>query len=153
LTETGRDLDVAIVGEGFFQCIDPLTNEMRYSRFGHFNVDANGQLVHWSEGHGCNGSPTFYSRLLEPLIWIREDTEMIQIHGDGMVWAIAFKGKGQQVQPIGQIELAMFDLPDGLQRVDVNLFRETEASGRAMVNSPGIKGRGVLKMRYLENSK
>jgi flagellar basal-body rod protein FlgG len=69
--ETGRDLDIAIIGEGFFRCFDHLTGEFYYSRHGHLNVNAHGNIVHASLTVG---------RTLEPAIFIPDDTEKILIH-------------------------------------------------------------------------
>ena len=139
-TETNRDLDVAIIGEGFFQVSDLLTGECYYSRHGHFNINSNGELV--------TGSFPI-ARPLEPSIVIPEDTVRIQIHDDGTVWIIR-KGKKQQRQEVGQIILATFNNPEGLDRVDENLYRATETSGTATLHVPGIEGMGVLKSQYLE---
>lgn len=142
ITETGRDLDVAITGEGFFQCTDPFTGEIFYSRAGNFNVNANGMLVLGSAHTG---------RLVEPVITIPDGTEKVQIDDSGLVW-VAQNGDVQQLQNIGQIELATFINPEGLLRVGENLYRQTEASGVATVNNPGINGTGTLKAQHLEMS-
>ena len=150
LTKTNRDLDVAIIGEGFLQVLDPFTNELYYSRLGYLTVDPNGQIVHWSEGYDVNGEPTFYSRRLNPPILIPDDTERIQIYDDGSVW-VTLKGKNQQRQIVGIIELAVFSNPEGLEQVEKNLFRETGASGWAVSHTPGVSVAGHLRTGYLEN--
>jgi len=142
ITETGRDLDVAITGEGFYQCTDPFTGNIFYSRAGNFNVNANGSLVLGSAHTG---------RLVEPQIQIPDGTTKIQIDDSGIVW-VAQNGDVSQLQNIGQIELATFINPEGLLRVGENLFRETEASGMPVVNNPGIDGMGMLKAQHLEMS-
>ena len=142
ITETGRDLDVAITGEGFFQCTDPFTAEIFYTRAGNFSLNADGTLV---LGSGHTG------RLVEPVITVPANTEKVQIDASGMVW-VAQNGDVQQLQQIGQIELATFINPEGLLRVGENLYRETEASGVAIVNNPGINGTGMLKDQHLEMS-
>ena len=142
ITETGRDLDVAITGEGFFQCTDPFTGEIFYSRAGNFNVNNNGMLVLGSAHTG---------RLVEPVITIPDGTEKIQIDDSGLVW-VAQNGDVQQLQNIGQIELATFINPEGLLRVGENLYRETESSGVATINNPGLNGTGMLKPQHLEMS-
>ena len=142
ITETGRDLDVAIAGEGFFQCTDPFTNEIFYSRAGNFSVNAGGMLTLGSAHIG---------RLVEPPITIPQNTEKIQIDDSGIVW-VAQNGDVQQLQQIGQLELATFINPEGLLRVGENLYRETEASGNAVTNNPGANGTGKLKTQHLEMS-
>jgi flagellar basal-body rod protein FlgG len=142
ITATGRDLDVAINGVGFFQCTDPFTGEIFYTRAGNFNVNANGLLVLGSSHTG---------RPVEPNVTIPEGTEKIQIDDSGMIW-IAQNGDVQQLQMIGQIELATFINPEGMLRVGENLYRQTEASGMATVNNPGINGTGMLRSQHLEMS-
>ncbi|MDR0522119.1 MAG: flagellar basal-body rod protein FlgG [Planctomycetaceae bacterium] len=142
ITETNRNLDVAITGEGFFQCTDSFTGEIFYSRAGNFSVNPNGILVLGSSHTG---------RPVEPQITVPDGTEQIQIDDSGIVW-VAQNGDVQQLQNIGQIELARFINPEGLLRVGENLYRETEASGAPAVNNPGINGTGKLKAQHLEMS-
>ena len=142
ITETGRDLDIAITGDGFFRCTDPFTEEIFYSRAGNLSVNADGILVLGSSHTG---------RQLEPVITIPPGTEKIQIDDSGLIW-VAQNGDVQQLQNIGQIELATFINPEGLLRVGENLYRETEASGEPIVNNPGINGMGMLKSQHLEMS-
>ena len=142
ITETGRDLDVAIAGEGFFQCTDEFTGEIFYTRAGNFSVNPAGTLVIGS---------AHYGRPVEPLITVPDGTEKIQIDDSGLVW-VAQNGDVSQLQNIGQLELATFINPEGLLRVGENLYRQTESSGMATVNNPGINGVGKLKSQHLEMS-
>jgi len=142
ITETGRDLDVAIAGEGFFQCTDEFTGEIFYTRAGNFSVNGEGILTIGS---------SFYGRQVEPIVTVPANTEKIQIDDSGMVWAVQ-NGDVRQLQLIGQLELATFINPEGLLRVGENMYRETESSGAATVNNPGMNGTGMLKSQHLEMS-
>ena len=142
ITETGRELDVAIFGEGFFQCTDPFTGDIFYTRAGNFSVNNAGSLTLGSSHIG---------RLVEPLITVPDGTTHIQIDDSGYIW-VAQNGDVQQLQNIGMLELATFINPEGLLRVGENLYRETEASGVPTVNNPGINGTGMLKALHLEMS-
>jgi len=142
ITVTERDLDIAIAGEGFFQCTDPFTNEIFYTRAGNFSVNRDGMLTLGSSHTG---------RLVEPVITVPANTEKVQIDDSGMVWVVQ-NGDVQQLQLIGQLELATFINPEGLLRVGENLYRETESSGVANVNNPGTNGTGMLKSQHLEMS-
>jgi len=142
ITETGRDLDVAIGGDGFFQCVDAFTGEIFYTRAGNFSVRQDGVLVLGS---------TYNARPVEPLITIPDGVEKVQIDDNGRVDVVQ-NGEVRQLQNIGQLELATFINPEGLLRVGENLYRETEASGVATVNNPGIAGVGILKSQHLEMS-
>lgn len=142
ISSTERDLDVAIAGEGFFQCSDPFTGEIFYTRAGNFSVNQNGQM-----GIGS----TYTGRLLEPNITVPDGVQKVQINDDGGVWVV-LNGDVSQLQNIGQIELATFINPEGLLRIGENLYRETESSGPPTTNNPGINGTGSLKSQYLEMS-
>ena len=52
----------------------------------------------------------------------------------------------------GQIQLAIFANPAGLEAIGDNLFLETTASGTATVGNPGDDGYGVLEQGALESS-
>ena len=142
ITETGRDLDVAIGGEGFFQCTDPFTNEIFYTRAGNFSLNPEGTLVIGSSHTG---------RPVEPIVTIPPNAQKVQIDDSGYIWIVQ-NGDVQQLQNIGQLELATFVNPEGLLRVGENMYRETEASGVATTNNPGAFGTGILKPQHLEMS-
>lgn len=142
LTETGRDLDVAITGDGFFRCTDPFSDEIVYTRAGNFSINSNGMLVIGSSHSG---------RLLEPNVQIPDGVQKVQIDDSGIVWVVQ-NGEVQQLQNIAQIELATFINPEGLLRIGENMYRETQSSGEAVLNNPGINGTGMLKAQHLEMS-
>jgi flagellar basal-body rod protein FlgG len=137
---TKRELDVAIVGKGFFQVTDP-SGEILYSRAGNFNVNANGQMVVGSASTG---------RLLEPNITIPNDATRVEISPEGQVMV---KQPGNAaMQQVGQITLASFVNPEGLLQVGENLYAETGASSTAVLGNPNTDGLGVLRQNFLEAS-
>ena len=142
ITQTGRDLDVAIAGTGFFQCTDPFTGEIFYTRAGNFSICGDGVLRIGSSHIG---------RPVEPETIVPEGVEKIHIEACGAIW-VAQNGDVSALQQIGQLELATFINPEGLLRVGENLYRQTEASGMATVNNPGANGTGMLKSQHLEMS-
>ena len=77
-------------------------------------------------------------------------TRSISINSEGEVYAY-FLGN---VQPalLGQLTLANFTNPKGLEAIGSNLFLETGASGPSAVGVPGEDGLGVLRQGYLEDS-
>src|SRR4029077_430169 len=101
LLSTGGNLDLAIVGDGFFQINDG--NQFLYTRAGNFSVNANGEIVLASADRG---------RPLDPAITIPQDALQITISSDGIV-AVLQAGQNQLNQ-IGQIQLARFINPQGL---------------------------------------
>jgi flagellar basal-body rod protein FlgG len=141
LKETGRPLDIAIEGDGFFYVVDPSTNDMLYARAGNLAINANGLLV-------VNSSST--GRLLQPQISIPIDTTALVISAEGNV---SIKQFGQeQYSQIGQIQLAKFKNPQGLLALSENLYQETLASGKPIFTQPGLNGLGTLRQGALEQS-
>ncbi|MBK1647468.1 flagellar basal-body rod protein FlgG [Rhabdochromatium marinum] len=134
---TDNSLDVAIDGRGFFQILLPDGN-LGYTRDGSFQINADGEVVM------SNGYP------LQPGLVIPEETQSISIGADGTVSA---QLPGQvDPQQLGQIQLADFINPAGLQPIGENLFLETAASGAAQESAPGINGLGEARQGMLETS-
>ncbi len=139
--QTGRELDVAIEGKGFFQLIEPSTGQFVYTRAGTFSINANGELVMGSASTG---------RLLEPPIVIPPDAEGIVFSPEGKVSVRT--PDSAQLQQVGSIELATFINPEGLLKLGENLCAETDASGPPIQGVPGQDGIGVLQQTMLEAS-
>jgi len=139
--ETGAPLDLAIEGRGFLMVTDPVTSQNLYSRAGNLSLNANGQLVVGSAQTG---------RLVNPAIQIPQDAIGITISADGRV---AFQQPGNpQLQQAGQLQLAMFQNPEGLLKLGENLYVDTLASGQAIQTNPGTQGAGSLRQGFLELS-
>lgn len=137
ISETGNPLDLAINGSGFFQVEMP-DGSIAYSRDGNFNRDSTGMLVNNS------GLP------LADQIEIPLDAVAVQISQDGIVTA-RMSGDNREVE-LGQIELAKFVNPGGLDARGDNLFSETEASGMPFYGVPGTESFGTIRQGYLEQS-
>jgi flagellar basal-body rod protein FlgG len=136
LENTGRPMDVAISGDGFFQVAMP-NGEMRYTRDGALQVNASGQLV----------TVTGYS--IEPAITIPTDAVAVDIGKDGTVNVAAAAGT-QSV--VGTLQLVRFPNPAGLSSEGDNLFAETAASGTAVTGTAGANGFGTIQAGVLEKS-
>lgn len=140
--ETNRDLDCTIVGEGFFQVLDPATGQIIYTRTGTFNLNANGQMV---VGSALTG------RLLEPAITVPPDAQNITIGPNGIVSAL--QPGNQNLTQLGQIQLVKFINPDGLLKLGENLYQQTDGSGPPVItDNPGNQGLGTLQQNVLEAS-
>jgi len=137
LQSTGNTLDVAIQGDGFFQITMP-DGTLGYTRDGTFKKDGQGR-IETSEGY-----------FLEPQITIPTTATEVSISTEGIVTATI---PGQTTpQTLGQIEIARFVNPAGLDSIGGNLFKETVASGTPTVGNPGNEGAGTLVQKYLEMS-
>jgi flagellar basal-body rod protein FlgG len=139
--ETGAPLDLAIEGRGFLMVIDPNTQQTLYSRAGNLSLNSQGQLVVGSAQTG---------RLINPTISIPPDAINISISADGRV-SYAQQGNNQ-LQQAGQLQLAMFQNPEGLLKLGENLYVDTVASGQAVQGNPGVQGAGSLRQGFLELS-
>lgn len=137
LQQTDNALDVAIQGRGFFQVLRP-DGTLGYSRDGSFQVDSQGQLV-TSSGY-----------IVQPAITIPSDAQSITIGSDGVISAVQ-PGQAAPTQ-VGNLQLADFINPSGLQPVGENLFLETAASGAPQVGNPGLNGIGSVSQGALESS-
>jgi len=137
LQQTGNSRDVAIQGEGFFQVLMP-DGTTAYTRDGAFQSDINGQFV-TSSGY-----------VVQPAITIPPNTLNITIARDGTVSALV-PGAATPIQ-VGNIQLASFVNPAGLQKVGENLYLQTASSGVANPNAPGTNGLGLLNQGFVETS-
>jgi flagellar basal-body rod protein FlgG len=135
MNPTDNPLDLAIQGNGFFQVTMP-DGTIGYTRDGAFKLSGDGRLV-TSDGF-----------FLEPEITLPQDTVGIAIGIDGRV-QVTLPG---QIEPqeVGQIELAKFLNPAGLQALGHNLYTASVASGDAILGSPSENGFGQLAQGYLE---
>jgi len=135
--QTGNNLDTAIEGDGFFQIQMP-DGTTAYSRDGSFKLNSDGQIVN------SDGYP------LEPTITIPSNTTNISISSDGKI-SVTQAGSTTPKQ-VGQIELANFINPGGLNSLGKNLFQPTGSSGDPTTANPGASGLGTIQQGYIENS-
>jgi flagellar basal-body rod protein FlgG len=135
LQNTGRSLDIAIQGEGFFQVTRP-DGTLAYSRAGNLQIDANGRL----------GMPN--GDLLQPRITIPANAIDPTVGPGGRVTATV----NGAVANLGTISTASFTNPSGLQAAGENLFVATANSGAPDLGAPGSGSRGQLSQGFLEAS-
>ena len=135
--QTGNPLDIAIEGRGFLPINLP-SGGVGYTRSGALKLDSEGRLVN-SEGYALASDIT-----LPP------DAQSVAIASDGTV-SVTIPGESAPVQA-GQIEVAAFANPAGLEAMGRNMFRETGASGTATLGAPGTNGTGTLSQGSLEMS-
>ncbi len=141
-TVTGRDLDVTINGDGFFQVktLPTQGDGLAYTRSGQFFINDQGDMVL----NSTNGYK------LDPAIKFPTNTTAVTISSDGRVFATV--PGNTTSQQVGQIQLARFVNPQGLSQIGGNLFQRTDASGPPLLNNPGTEGTGSLQQDALESS-
>lgn len=135
LQQTGRPLDAAIEGEGYFQVQMP-NGTSAYTRDGSFQISDQGTLT-TSGGH-----------TVAPGIRVPDDVANVTISRNGIVSA----QKGGQTVELGRLELARFPNASGLMNLGENLLTETTASGQPIVGFPDDEGMGRLIQGQLEGS-
>ncbi len=137
-SQTGNPLDVVIQGNGFFQILQP-NGTLAYTRAGQFQVNATGNVV------DANGN------LLQPNISLPQNAQSITIATDGTV---SYTLPNQTAaQTAGQIQLATFANPAGLNSLGQNYYQPTTASGEPILGTPGgQEGMGTLLQGFTEQS-
>jgi flagellar hook protein FlgE len=205
LQTTGRTLDLAISGDGFFMVGDtaldapidqadlednaanalvdtPLTN-INYTRAGNFYMDRNGFLVN-GDGKYVVGypNPNLYGEVDEDAtsmsdtdkgdldvgtdnlyvdgaisedagtvapIKIPTNAQSMSISQDGSVYYVDVNGK---LQFAGQLLMAKFPNPSGLEKSGSNYFQVTANSGNPLVQVGTQAGIGTVQSGFLEMS-
>jgi flagellar basal-body rod protein FlgG len=137
LQQTSNPLDIAVQGKGFFQVQLP-DGTTGYTRDGSFQVSAQGQIV----------TNTGYT--VQPGITIPTAAQSVTIGNDGTVTVVL---PGQALpQTVGQLQIAGFINPAGLDPKGGNLYGETAASGTPTPGTAGTNGLGTLQQGFVETS-
>ncbi len=138
---TGKELDLAIEGNGFFEVVGPEGQNV-YTRSGNFNLNADGEIVLGSAQTGYR---------LSDGITIPPNATNVSISTTGEVWFAT--SDNDQLQQAGQITLTTFPNPDGLMKMGDSMYRPTNASGDANAGQiPNQQGVGALRSGMLEAS-
>lgn len=139
LQQTGNAFDVAINGNGFFQIQMP-DGTTGYTRDGSFQLDNQGQVV------------TASGYVVLPGLTVPQNALSVTIARDGTVSVTQPATPTPTTTQIGNLQLATFVNPGGLQSIGENMFYETASSGAATPNTPGLNGAGVLNQNMVETS-
>jgi flagellar basal-body rod protein FlgG len=134
--QTGRSLDLAIEGEGFFQVQLP-SGKLGYTRDGSFTLSEDGTVT------TAGGYP------VQPGVTVPEDATGVTVGRGGVVTAQFAGGDSREV---GRIELTRFINPAGLLAMGENLYTETPSSGAPIAGFPQEDGMGAVQQGALEAS-
>ncbi|MES1201027.1 MAG: flagellar basal-body rod protein FlgG [Pseudomonadota bacterium] len=137
MSQTSNPYDIAINGRGYIQVTMP-SGQIAYTRAGNLAVNADGVIV-TADGYA-----------VEPSITVPPEAVSVNISRDGMVEAQLQNQTNPQ--QLGQLEIANFINPPGLEAIGDNLYLETPASGSPNVATPGSPGFGTVMQGYLELS-
>ncbi|MCK0120410.1 flagellar basal-body rod protein FlgG [Loktanella sp. F6476L] len=137
VAQTGGDLDVAIEGRGYLEVTLP-NGTAAYTRDGGLKRTGDGLIV------TTDGYPVV------PNITIPQEAQSISINADGEVYA--FFNDRVEPEQLGQLNLAGFTNPKGLEAIGSNNFLESPASGPPTISAPGVDGLGTFRQGYVEES-
>jgi flagellar basal-body rod protein FlgG len=131
------NLDLAIVGNGYLPVTRP-DGTQAYTRAGALSLDAAGNVL------------TAGGDMIQPPMRIPQNADMqtFTIEKSGRVTVKV----NNRVQVLGQIRLAVFQNPYGLENIGSNLFRVTANSGPAQLRNPGTQSAGDIQQGFLEKS-
>jgi len=130
---TGRALDVRIDGSGFLR-VRQADGSTAYTRAGNLDVDGLGQIV------------TAAGDIVQPRIVVPTGSSDLSIDATGVVRA-SVAGKPAT---LGQLQVAVFANPAGLDQIGGNKFAETVNSGAARTVAPNTGGAGAIASGQLE---
>lgn len=134
---TNNPFDLMINGEGFFGIIMP-NGELKFTRDGAFNVDAQGNMVN-KQGYKVYPGLTF-----------PPNTASVNIAENGKIDAYI---KGQpEPSEIGQLPVFTFVNPVGLKSSGMNLYQVSLSSGQPVQAIAGNDNAGPLMQGALEAS-
>lgn len=134
---TNNPFDLMINGEGFFGIIMP-SGELKFTRDGSFNVDAQGSMVN---KQGYKVYPGFQ---------FPPNTSSVNISDDGKIQSFT-KGVPEPVE-VGQIPVFTFVNPVGLKSTGMNLYQVSLSSGQPVQAIAGSESAGPVMQGYLEAS-
>lgn len=151
LQPSGRDMDFAISGDGFFR-VKLDDGSFAYTRAGMFTVDGTGRVV------------TLSGELLDPQLQLPplfrglsiDDSGQVMVTRDFMDEELATLGEfephdGKRVVA-GQLLLYRFPNPQGLAAIGNSRYAETPVSQAAIEGKPNENGMGAVYSGWLEAS-
>jgi flagellar basal-body rod protein FlgG len=132
---TGERLDIAIVGEGFFQVKLP-DGTWAYTRDGALRIASDGQITTF-DGLPIQGGFQPIPRGAASIV-ISSNGDCVYNSSGGTTYF--------------HLQLFGFSNPSGLEAIQGNLFKETSLSGGSEAFNPGEQGFGTLMQGFLESS-
>lgn len=153
LQPTGRPLDFAIEGNGFFVVSGDNGVNKSYTRDGSFYTDHEGNIVNAGGmklmGYGGKDGKGSIGPIKIPEKMGDAKLEEFNIDSSGNVTALYSDGK---THTIGQLAIANFNNPEGLEKAGNNNYVESNNSGQAQIGRAGEEGHGFIRQGFLEMS-
>lgn len=139
LLKTGRSLDLAIDGGGFFQVM--VNGKPAFTRCGALVINSRRRLCLSVAGESAE---------LQPPITIPAEAQEIQVSADGVV--VFLQASGTSLEVVGQLLLARFACPERLRPIGATLLSATKGAGEPVLDGPESPGFGAIQQGCLEQS-
>lgn len=159
IEQTGRSLDIAIDGDGFFATRNTESNQILFTRNGNFQIDSAGAVTDFAgkrlqmydvDATGAVLNPgTTVDAMIPTTNGAGSDLASITIEKNGLINAAYADGT---TEPVGRMALATFIAPTGLRPVGSTNWEVTGFSGAASFELPGTGRNGQLLSGALERS-
>ncbi len=159
IEQTGRSLDVAIDGDGFFATRNPESGQILFTRNGNFQIDSVGAVTDFSGKNlqmfavDAAGNVVNPGATVDAVVPVANAAgsalASIQVEKNGMINAAYADGS---TASIGRVALATFTAPTGLQAVGSTNWEATGFSGSPAYQLPGTGRNGQLLSGALERS-
>lgn len=159
IEQTGRSLDIAIDGDGFFATRNPESGQVLFTRNGSFQLDGAGSVTDFSgkslqmfdvDATGAVVNPGTTVDATIPLTNAAgADLASITVEKNGLINAAYSDGS---TEPVGRMALATFIAPTGLRPVGSTNWEATGYSGGASFELPGTGRNGQMLASALERS-
>ncbi|MFL6145735.1 MAG: flagellar hook-basal body complex protein [Labedaea sp.] len=148
---TGRNEDMLVQGDGFF--VVDAAGQQAYTRAGAMSFDSQGHLTNPDgalvQGWMAVAGAVDPTQPIEPLIVDSSIYRSFSVSADGTLTGLLANGTNAV---IGQLALANFANPGGLEKAGGSLYRTTVNSGAAQIGTPGQNGTGEVVSNALEMS-
>lgn len=158
LEQTGRSLDLAIDGDGFFTLANPFSGDLSFSRNGNFRLLSSGAMQD-AAGNNLQAYPvdaagvatsTTAGNVTVPLTNAAGSAlANVTVDNRGVINASYSDGTAT---PVGQIATATFAAPTGLRAIGQTKWQSTGDSGPPQFGNPGIGNYGGMISGALERS-
>lgn len=158
IEQTGRSLDIAINGGGFFAVASAVSGDLQFTRNGSFTIDATGALKD-SQGDlvqafpvdaaGNVTSTTPGNGMVPVTNSAGSELSSVTINRQGLLIGAYSDGT---TQTVGKIALANFPAVNGLRAIGQSKWEATGTSGAATFGEPGIGNFGDMLSGALERS-
>ncbi|GAA4044901.1 flagellar hook-basal body protein [Parerythrobacter jejuensis] len=159
IEQTGRSLDLALDGDGFFAARNTENSEISFTRNGNLQVDGGGNVTDASGNRlqvfqtDTAGNVLNTASTIDATVPITNaggsDLSSITVEKNGVVFAAYADGTSDA---IGRVAVANFTAPNGLRSIGQTKWEATGVSGAPNYNLPGIGNAGQILSGALERS-